>query len=246
MKTIKYIIPFLLISILSCNQEAHRDVEVRLGNFLVENTAINLKLTSERDHKSKILNYGELSSYIKIKPGIYEVEITADSKPILKKKFGFASGGKFSVFVYGTLANATQVNQTTSTSKLHQIVSGEEAHTTNGYLPQLRLLDDHYEGGNNTAQLRWVNLVPFEKSFKSESVSDSKTDFGTAAYGNTHKAQKFKEGNYTFSWNLKDSPIVRVEKKQAVVKKRLYTFFLIPNMGAYGSLRVVVGESSNK
>ncbi|RXG12977.1 hypothetical protein DSM03_108123 [Leeuwenhoekiella aestuarii] len=245
MRAIKYLIPVFLLYFISCSEKGDQYVELRLGDFLVENSAVSMKLISDGATEKYSLNYSDLTSYYKIKPGVYQIQVVVHEKVILEKKIGFAAGGKFTLFIYGLLSENQVVNQTTTSSQLHSIVSGAEARTANGYLPQMRLLDDHYEGGKTTAQMRWVNLVPFEKSFTAEASLDSDINFGTTAYGNDHASQKFDIGTYSVIWRSKSSPIKRLEMSQALDKQTLYTFFLIPEIQAKtGDLKVVTGESS--
>ena len=238
-----------MVFFFGCDQRKDDTLQIRFGQFLDTSERVSIALKSDKAEKIQTLSYSDLSEYITLPSSNYTVTVSVKSKPILKKKIGLARGAKFTLIVYGKLSDEPKLNAETTNTKLHRIVSGEEAKTDNGFLPQLRLLDDQYEGGQNSAELRWVNLVPYEvplsiTGFDRAEGEKSSSDFGTANYAKVHAAQIISPADYTFILRSKNSPLERLQTNVQINAKKLHTLFVVPDAREREGLKIVVGQSN--
>lgn len=234
-------IGFLLV-LLSCSPKSTEVSQIRLGQFMLADDTVTIHLTSDDQEQNETLAYGELTTFEKIKPGTYQVKVFSGSQPILNKKYSFGAGGKFTLFVYGKVGGQPEVNEETNNQKLHRIVSGSEAKTSNGFLPKLDIIDEHYQGSRQKAQVRWFNLLPFETPLQADVNKPNHIDLGAAAYGKQAKAQSLDPGAVNLSW-YSGNKINRATHEQNLKAQRLYTFFAIMDLENSEAVKVIAAES---
>lgn len=111
----------------------------------------------------------------------------------------------------------------------------------------MRVLDDHFEGGINSAQFRWLHLVPYQSPIAAKGISKDTINLQTSSYGSEVKAKTLDPANYTFEWHSEKSPITRLSVHQKIDSGVLYTCFSIAsNPFDSGSLKTVIGKSGTE
>ncbi len=244
MTSLKITILGFLIIFIGCDSKKSEKTQLRFGQFMLTEDRVTISLISENTQKTESLQYAELTSFKTIEPGTYQVEVNAGSNTVLKKKFSFGPRGKFTLFVYGKVEDTSQLNDQTTNEQLHRIVSGAEASTANGFLPQLDVIDEHVQGGSDKAQLRWFNLVPFENTLTARASRAEGVSLGSADYGKPAKAQSLNSGSYSLSWA--SGSVTRATLEQHLKAKTLYTFFVLPDLNDSTKLHILTGASSTK
>ncbi|PVW15169.1 DUF4397 domain-containing protein [Marixanthomonas spongiae] len=221
---------------------------LRIGQFLVSEKAVEITFQHQGNKAvSKIMTYGDLTEYMTLTPGKYTVTVKINETVILEKKLGFGSKGTYTLFVCGIPSEKGKTNQTTLNNKLHNIVAGEEGITTNGNLPQLRVLNDTFESKDTEAKIRWIHAVPGLQPLSAtlwNKKTNTKTSLATLSYPLASKSKGVSSGAYSLTWKLKGKQLTTVSKNVVCKPKHLYTFFVIGKRNDFvNELQVVQGVS---
>ncbi|MEH6408611.1 MAG: hypothetical protein V7767_15145 [Leeuwenhoekiella sp.] len=247
MKTKYFSIIFALISF-GCSQKKSNEAQIRIGQFLFTTDEISVILEDKEGHKiTENLNYFDLNKYKSVPSGRYTITVKKGDDILLKKKYGLAKNGKYTAYIFGIPLAGAETNRKNLTTTLHHIVEGEDTQTENGGLPQLKMLDDSFQGGEGEAQIRWLNLAPLSEDISGEANalnSDKKISITSLSYGKSGKTQSVKAGEYSFKWQHSGGPLMVAETTQTLNADSLYTFFILPKRGEYvNNLEVVSGAS---
>ena len=245
---IKHALILVLVTFCGCSQNNEKPAHIRLGDFLFGNDTITLTLESANGDSEKYnINYAQITEYNNVKPGEYTIKVSSDGKQLLNKKYGLAKDKYYTIYAYGAPEYSKEVNQKTISTKLQHIVSGEDAATENGGLPQLKILDDSFQGGKGETQLRWLHVAPLAEAISAEAKNiqkDKKQSLSSLKYGKTAKVISLKSGSYDVKWKLKGSPFQVAYLQKGFNADTLYTLFVTPQPGQYAdSLQVIVGAS---
>ena len=245
---IKHALILVLLTFCGCSQNNEQPAHIRFGDFLFGNDATTITLESRNgDSKNYNVSYAQITQYNNVKPGEYTIKVTSDGKQVLNKKYGLARDKYYTIYAYGQPEYSEEVNQKTTSTKLHHIVSGEDAATENGGLPQLKVMDDSFQGGKGETQIRWLHVAPLAEAISAEAKNiqkDKKQSLSSLKYGKTAQVISLKSGSYDVKWKLKGSPLQVAHLKKEFRADSLYTLFVSPQKGKYAdSLQVIVGAS---
>ncbi|MDR6299787.1 hypothetical protein [Mesonia maritima] len=254
MKRSNFHIVFILASFFffqACQKNAPHEANLRIGQFLMTSDEVEITLSkNNKDELNKTLPYSALTAYEKLTPGIYKVEVKRNNNLLLKKKIGIGEKGNYSLILYGIPKENQSVNVETTSKKLHSIVEGEETHSANGFLPQLKVLNDEFECAKNEAKVRWIHLAAGVSEISAKAIETDKnetTSLSTLSYPMLAKDVAFTAFDQEFKWNLKGNKISTAATSLQLKPEYLYTFFVIGNQHHYlDKLEVITGKTKKK
>ncbi|MBW2961560.1 DUF4397 domain-containing protein [Mesonia aestuariivivens] len=246
-KLISLVTALLLIT--SCVSTNKKPAQLRIGQFLFTEKPIEIDF--KKDNQSVVqqqMKYTELSTYKKLPSGTYTIEVKLENKLLLQKKVGIGTNGIYTLILYGIPQEHPQTNEQTTTTKLHEIVEGEENNTSNGNLPQLKILNDEFECAPDEAKIRWIHLAAGVEEISAEATSTEKTvSLSSLTYPKITNTKALAPLQQKINWKLKGSKVKVAEKQLSIKPQLLYTAFILGIEGKYiDSLKVVTGETPKK
>ncbi|WP_193166373.1 DUF4397 domain-containing protein [Microbulbifer hainanensis] len=231
------------VALASCGQSGQqKPARLRLGNFLWETDQVKIALYRDSEQqKNATLSYGKLSDYQALKPGRYRMRVAAGDHDILEKTFGLGSGEAYTLIIAGIASGAPELNKETLNKKLHTFVEGSIARTSNGYLPQMLLINDFFVEEKETGQFRIINLMPGTTCLHGKLMNESKNELSsTLEYFHGSPSQPVSTGDLELELSFSGSPLKFSEQTVTIRERALNSFFIIPRKGHYLTSPVVV------
>ena len=227
----------------SCGQAGQQqNARLRLGNFLWETEQVQIALYSDSEQsKTVTLSYGKLSDYHALKPGRYRIRVATGEGAILEKTFGLGSKEAYTLVIAGISSGPQELNKETLDKKLHVFVEGSLARTSNGYLPQLLLINDFFVEERNKGQFRVINLMPGTAHIRAKLKREGKDELSaTLKYFNREPAKPLPAGEHMLELSFSGSPLKFSEQALTIRERALNSYFIIPRKGHYLTSPMVV------
>lgn len=130
---------------------------------MMPNADVTVQIQPETGDQPQVLPslaFQQVSDYQALPPGRYSLTVQIQDKTLLQTTYGLGASDRYTLALYGLPTDQIQTNQRTFMAQLKWIFGGAEAHTTNGYLPQMKLLHDRVSSPSDAPQVRLVHLAP--------------------------------------------------------------------------------------
>ncbi|MCX2745533.1 hypothetical protein OO013_16755 [Mangrovivirga sp. M17] len=230
MKSLRIYIPILLF--LSCSGgESEKNIsEFRIAQFITESNNIEYSISNEKGivEKGK-LNFKKVTEYLSTEPGTYNLTIKENNNLILNKKIGMGKG-KYTLCLIGEVLKEQKANKITSKQKMHNIVAGAEGTTSNGYLPQLIILNDYFSVKKGKSKIRFIHTIPGLTDLSAKINKERKTKtIKKVKYPHPSESHTLKTGKHSIKIYYKDSPLKVLDTSMRIDQNKLYTSLLYRN-----------------
>lgn len=241
----------LLCLLTACTGSEKKKSQLRIGQFMInsENTEVIIKKKGSVKI-SKKLQYKDLTDYDQVESGTYDIEVYNAGQIILKKTIGIGTNDTYTLIIYGIPVKSQELNQRSTKTKLLEMVQGSEVKSTNAYLPQLTILNDEFECGENEAKIRWIHLAPGvdKLSAKSRDIEQDKTTrLSTLGYPEVSKNMVLSPGREKLTWSLKGKKVKVATKDIKTSSSILYTAFVLGEENSYiSNLEIKIATSPKK
>lgn len=131
---------------------------------MIPNVDVTVQIQPESgDRQPQVLSslaFQQISDYQALPPGRYSLTVQTQDETLLQTTYGLGANDRYTLALYGLPTDQLQTNQRTFMAQLKWIFGGAEAHITNGYLPQMKLLHDRVNSPSDAPQVRLVHLAP--------------------------------------------------------------------------------------
>lgn len=218
--------------------------QLRLGNFLWDAQQVTIDIYRESEQQDSItLSYGTLTSYRSLEPGRYRIRVSSEKQALLEKTFGMGSNESYTLVIAGITSGPQELNKQTLSKKLHTLVEGNAVSNSNGYLPQILLINDFFVKEKKKGQFRIINLMPGTANLHGKVLKGHKQEFSeTLKYFHSSHTRPVPVGELELELSFTDSPLTFSREPVTIREKALNSFFIIPRKGHYlTSPRVVTG-----
>lgn len=157
---------FLAITVAALWQTAafaKAPAQIRVGQFISEaNLTVQIQAQSGNGEAVVLsdLPYRQISAYQALPAGRYRLTVRSADHTLLTATYGLGGGDRYTLALFGILPEQAETNPHTFMTQLKYIFGGVDAHSVNGYLPQMRLLSDNVSSQSDAPQVRLVHLAP--------------------------------------------------------------------------------------
>ncbi len=142
---------------------AKAPAQIRVGQFISEaNLSVQIQAQSGNDEAVMLsdLPYKQISAYQALPAGRYRLTVRSEDRTLLTATYGLGGSDRYTLALFGIPPEQAETNPHTFMAQLKHIFGGVDAHSVNGYLPQMRLLSDKVSSQSDAPQVRLVHMAP--------------------------------------------------------------------------------------
>ena len=240
----------LIVGLTQIPVAAQQEARLRIAPLIPNIALLDVRLQpvgQESPLQLDNLPFKQITDYQSIMPGRYEVEVRSQDTLIMKKTYGIGVRGTYTLALFGIKPLTPVSEKRTLWANLKWIFGGVEATTSDGYLPQMHLLNDDFRGSEKNTKIRVMHAAPGVVALLVDLEDGKKTILAKGLqYPKVSKVKKVDPGEASLAVSMKSSPFKLIQNSTDLEANTMITAFVVGSVTNTNQLEVVIAENTIK